>query len=86
MFEDKKPLIKVVFTNKIKDVLQAIGLPYQNFAGHSFRIGAATAPSRAGIEDSTIRMMVSWSSSAFLAYIRTPWDQLAALSGNLIWT
>ncbi len=83
MFRDKKPLTKAVFTHKIRDVLQAIGLPYQNFAGHSFRIGAATAASRAGIEDSTIRMLGRWSSSAFLAYIRTPRDQLAALSANL---
>ncbi len=83
MFKNKKPLTKAVFTHKIRGVLQAIGLPYQNFAGHSFRIGAAAAASRAGIEDSTIRMLGRWSSSAFLAYITTPRDQLAALSANL---
>ena len=36
-------------------VLQAIGLPYQKFAGHDFRIGAVTAAARAGIKDSSYR-------------------------------
>lgn len=82
-FGDNKPLTKSSFTHEIRAALQAIGLPYQNFAGHSFRIGAATAAARAGIEDSTIRMMGRWSSSAFLAYVRTPRDQLASFSANL---
>lgn len=80
---DGRPLTKASFTKEVREVLQAIGLPYQNFAGHSFRIGAATAAARAGIEDSTIRMMGRWSSSAFLAYIRTPREHLASLSANL---
>lgn len=70
-FRDNKPLTKAAFTQRICEALQTIGLPYQDFAGHSFRIGAATAAARAGIEDSTIRMMGRWSSSAFLTYIRT---------------
>ena len=80
---DNKPLTKASFTKEVRGVLQAIGLPYQDFAGHSFRIGAATAAAKAGIEDSTIRMMGRWTSSAFLTYIRTPRDQLAKLSANL---
>ncbi len=82
-FGDKKPLTKSRFTAKIREALQAIGLPYQEFAGHSFRIGAATAAARAGIEDSTIRMLGRWSSSAFLTYIRTPRDHLARFSTTL---
>ena len=54
-FGDGRPLTKSKFTQEIRSALQAIGLPHQNFAGHSFRIGAATAAAQAGIEDSTFR-------------------------------
>lgn len=50
--------------------LQVLGLPWDNFAGHSFRIGAATAAAKAGIEDSVIQSLGRWSSAAFLTYIR----------------
>jgi len=83
-FENGQPLTKPRFTKEIRTVLQAIGLPYQNFASHSFRIGAATAAARAGIEDSTIRLLGRWSSSAFLSYIRTPRSQLAQFSSRLV--
>jgi len=71
-FNDGSPLTKSSFTGRIREVLKALGLPEDNFAGHSFRIGAATAAARAGIEDSVIRAMGRWNSSAFLVYICTP--------------
>jgi hypothetical protein len=86
LFKDGKPLTKASFTLRIREALQTLGLPHQDFAGHSFRIGAATAAARAGMEDSTIRMMGRWSSSAFLTYIRTPRDRLASFSTDLAHT
>jgi len=83
LFKNGQPLTKSAFTSWIRQKLQAVGLPQDNFAGHSFRIGAATSAAQAGIEDSTIRKMGRWNSSAFLAYIRTPIDQLAAFSSTL---
>ena len=77
------PLSKSSFTNKIRAGLQAVGLPESNFTGHSFRISAATAAANAGIEDSVIRTLGRWSSSAFLTYIRTPREQLARFSATL---
>ena len=71
-FANGSPLTKSKFTQPVRDVLQAVGLPYTQFARHSFRIGAATAAARAGIEDSVIRTLGRWNSSAFLSYIRTP--------------
>ena len=82
-FGNGQALTKSQFTHHVRLALQAVGLPYQSFAGHSFRIGAATTAARAGIEDSTIRTLGRWSSSAFLAYIRTPREQLAPLSMTL---
>ncbi len=33
------PVTKMWFTNHIRDILQVLGLPQDNYAGHSFRIG-----------------------------------------------
>ena len=76
-------LTKLHFVTGIRAALQAIGLPAEQFAGHSFRIGAATTAAQAGIEDSVIQSLGRWSSSAFLAYIRTPRDQLARYASIL---
>ena len=65
-FSDGSPLTQSKFTQEVREVLQALGLPYLEFAGHSFRIGAATAAAKAGIEDSVIRTLGRWNSSAFL--------------------
>lgn len=79
-FEDRSPLTKPKFVARVRQVLQAVGLPYDCFAGHSFRIGAATAAAQAGVEDSVIQLLGRWSSAAFLAYIRTPRENLARYS------
>ena len=79
-----QPLTKPYFTRRVRENLRAIGLPEFDFAGHSFQIGAATATANDGIEDSTIRALGRWSSSAFLAYIHTPKDQLAQFSRALL--
>ena len=83
IFKDGTPLTKSIFTARVREALRSLGYPEENFAGHSFRIGAATAAASAGIEDSVIRTMGRWSSSAFLAYIRTPKEQLATFSRSL---
>ena len=82
-FDNGQPLTKSKFTQRIRQALQVVGLPCQSFAGHSFRIGAATSAARAGIEDSTIQMLGRWNSAAFLAYIRIPREQLARLSMSI---
>ena len=37
--QDGHPLTKSHFSQQLRTVFQAIGFPYQNFAGHSFWIG-----------------------------------------------
>ena len=79
----QRPLTKSKFVTRIRSILDELGYPSQQFAGHSFRIGAATAAAQAGIEDSTIQALGRWHSSAFLTYIRTPRDQLTAITALL---
>ena len=50
-----QPLTKSYLVSEVRRALQAIGLPYQNFAVHSFRTGAATTAAGVGLEDSLIR-------------------------------
>ena len=76
----KVPLSKSDF---IGTVLGRIGLPAEDYAGHSFRIGAATSAALAGVEDSTIQLLGRWRSAAFLRYIQTPHERLASISLTL---
>ena len=78
-----KPLLKKTFVGEIRKILVTLGVPQGQYAGHSFRIGAATTAALAGVEDSTIQLLGRWHSSAFLRYLRTPPDQLARLSSVL---
>ena len=81
---DSKPLLKPKFVSEVRKVLTALGLPAGDYAGHSFRIGAATAAAAASIEDSTIQLLGRWSSAAFLSYVRTPRQQLASASALIL--
>ena len=78
-----KALTKQRFIKHIRDILNSLGLQQDQYAGHSFRIGAATTAAAAGVEDSTIQTLGRWHSAAFLQYIRTPKEHLAALSAVL---
>ena len=71
------PLTKAWFVSEVRRNLASLGLCQAHYAGHSFRIGAATA---AGIEDSTIQALGCWSSAAFLSYICLPREYLARTS------
>ena len=77
------PITKPEFIKVFRQTLSAVGYPAEEYAGHSFRIGAATSAALAGVEDSTIQLLGRWQSSAFLRYIRTPDGHLAELSHTL---
>ena len=80
---EKEVVTKPWFVAQIREILGILGFPQKNYAGHSFRIGAATTAAAMGIADSTIQTLGRWHSSAFLQYIRTPKERLAALSATL---
>ena len=82
-FADGRPLTRIRFVAQIRQALESSGLFSQEYAGHSFRIGAATTAAECGVEDSTIKAQGRWRSSAFQVYIRLPRQYLASLSSQL---
>ena len=76
-------LTKARFVEQVRLALTRAGIPITGYSGHSFRIGAATTASQAGVPDSVIQSLGRWSSPAFLRYIRTPREQLAGYSNPL---
>ena len=78
-----QPFIKPYFTRRIRETLKDTDLSVSHFVGHNFRIGATTTATSAGMEDSNIRTLGRWNSSAFLLYIRTR-EQLAMFSWALL--
>ena len=75
--------VKQEFVSDIRKVLLKLGLPDSDYAGHIFRIGAATSAAMAGVENCTIQLLGRWQSAAFLRYIRTPHERLASISSTL---
>ena len=55
-----RPITKAWFVSRIRAVLAVLGFPQHEYAGHSFRIWAATSAALAGIEDSTIQALGRW--------------------------
>ena len=82
-FPDGSPLTKAKFIGFLRGAVGELGLPADQFAGHSLRIGAATTAAQVGFEDSTIMTLGRWNSAAYLRYIRTPETTLAAATARL---
>ena len=83
IYADGKFLTKQSFVPRIREALSALGLNNTHYAGHSFRIGAASTAAKANIEDSMIKTLGRWESSAFLTYIRTPPALIARMAKTL---
>ncbi len=80
---ERQTVTKPWFVQQVRTALQDLNLPAHLYAGHSFRIGAATSAALSGVENSLIQTLGRWHSAAFLRYIRTPKSQLASVSVRL---
>ena len=85
-WQSGKFLTRAVFVDKLCTALTVAGLPVEKYTGHSFRIGAATMAAQCGMEDSLIKTLGRWESSAYKRYIhvRTPQSTLQAVSCQLV--
>lgn len=86
IFCDGSTLSRTRLVQSLRQALSAAGVDDSKFSGHSFRIGAATTAAKVGLNDSLIKTLGRWKSSAFTLYIRTPWHQLSAVSAALVST
>ena len=84
IFKDGSHLTRDKFVGAVRQALSATGTDTRCYSGHSFRIGAATTAALQGVEDSVIKMLGRWESSAYQRYLRTPRDSLAAILARLI--
>ena len=73
----------MAIVQQVGAVRSSLGLQQDEYAGHSFRIGAATSAVLAGVEDSTIQTLGRWQRAAFLQFIRMPREQLPTISRRL---
>ena len=66
--EDKCPLTRDKFVRVVRQALKAAGYDEEKYAGHSFRIRVVTTVAAAGIEDSLIKTLGGWQSTAYIHF------------------
>lgn len=81
--EEGSPFTKPQFVMEVKKALESLGYCKAEYSGHSFRAGAATTAAALKIEDSIIKTLGRWESTAYLLYIRIPREQLVGVSRDL---
>ena len=72
------------FVLEVRKALSAVGIKAEDYAGHSFRIGAATTAAEKGVQDSLIKTLGRWQSSAYTLYIKTPQQVLCNVARTLV--
>jgi hypothetical protein len=71
-FADSRFLTRDRFVAAVRTALSSAGYDCSQYAGHSFRIGAATTAAQRGVQDSLIKTLGRWESNAYTVYIGTP--------------
>lgn len=82
-YTDGTYLTKDNFIKPVREALNTLGYVSEKFAGHSFRIGAATTAAEAGIDEATIKAMGRWRSDAYQTYVRVPQERMWSISKTL---
>ena len=67
---------------RVRDALAAAGIDEASYCSHSFRIGAAAAR---GVDDSVVKTLGRWESTAYLQYVRIPREQYSCMLGAPRW-
>ena len=77
-------LTREKLTRETRLLISKGGLDSREFAGHSFRIGAATTAASANLPPWLIKVLGRWSSDCFESYIKTPPSVLAQIPQKLV--
>ena len=78
-----KPLTKHFLTAETRRLLAMSGFNASNYAGHSYRISAATTAAEANLPLWLIKTMGRWLSDCYERYIKTPISTLSEVSAML---
>ena len=78
-----QPLTRPKLVLELRKALAAAGLQPDKYAGHSFRIGAATTAAACGVPVDVIKTLGRWKSQAYQLYVRIPDTQLASITKSL---
>ena len=81
--KDGQPLTRPRLVSLLRKALASVGLVPGNYAGHSFRSGAATTAAACGVPVDIIKTLGRWRSEAYQLYIRLHKNQLAEISRSL---
>ena len=84
VFEDGRLLTRDRFVSALRLALADAGIDSSSYSGHSFRVGAATTAALRGMQDSLIKTLGRWTSSAYTVYIRTPRITLVSVAKSLV--
>ena len=84
VFADGHGLTRDRLVTALRSALHSAGIPEHNYAGHSFRVGAATTAAQNGVPESIIKTMGCWESAAYMLYIRTPQETHCAVAQSLM--
>ena len=84
LYDDGTSLSRNRLVREVKRALTEAERDCTGFRGHSFRIGVATTAKARGLDDSTIKALGRWKSTAFESYIRIPGSSLAGFSQSLV--
>ena len=63
-FQSGAPLSRELLVKRVRQALEQVGMDVTHYSGHSFRIGAATTAASVGVEDSMIKTLGRWRSTA----------------------
>ena len=64
----------------VRAAVSEAGYVAKDYAGHSFQIGVATMATERGIQDSLIKTLGRWESSAYTQYVRTSPEVLRSVA------
>ncbi len=78
------PLTRDMLVRELRTALAEAGVDAREYAGHSFRIRAASTAAISGMPESLIKTLGRWESAAYMLYIRTPRTVLCSVARQLV--
>ena len=79
-FHDGTPLSREQLVTRVRQALLSAGKDPASYSSHSFRIGATSTAAEMGVEDSLIKILGHWQSSAYQRYVKIPKEHLAVVA------